>query len=898
MPWHVRKAAYWSLLLGLLAGLLPSPTAQAQPQPDLSWEYRSLPISDLDFSDQGVDLMARLDRQGAVGWEATAVVGEQIVLRRPPDGGIAWEHQALDLSTSLLAGQPTGLSQQLNLLEAAGWEASLLVGPYLLLKRPAWGGGPWEHVTIDASSILQKSDPPTAAARLNALGAQGWELSLVIDKYLLFKRPARSTLRFEYLRDDSAASLGPGLSPSNSRLATLGAQGWELIGSSGPALLLRRDLRNSLAWEYQGLVSDDSSAAFADQFNRLGALGYVPALARESLLVLKRPGPALGLGTPAPTPSVTRTPAPTRTAQPTPSAARTPAPIRTSRATSTTTRTLTPTSASTGSPTLAATRTAQPTRTSTPTPSIPRTAQPPSPSAQAPSPPIVLVPGYLACSEAILGSRPRWELAESAAENAIARTALLPVVADQLGYGSLVRALLAAGMQLSRDLFIACPNWAESMPVAAERLAEMVRRAAASSKDDPPVTILTHGEGGLVARYYLQQGAAESHALVGDLLMLAPPNQGIVSTYYLWEGGDLSFEPVAARWLDRFALGARCRWADTAGAEQLSAKEVVRCVQTGSLQTAPALAAASDETLLHGWLIADSAFLDDGQRRRSYPSAPIRRLNEPAQIEALFSGLQGSVTIFAGAIERSTIASLPIQPRTIADPPLWRYGRPDPARAPEVASGDGWVLLESTRLPINTGQRYHHQVIWGVDHRGLLVDPQVYAQLGALLGLKLTLESPTAAPLASDRGLDLLLAAAGSPVDLLLSDQQGQAVGLDAAGMLRRDIPNAYYGVSVSPGGPQFVLVPQPAAGSYRLDVRGKGAGRYLLQLESGAREQPLLLASGEARLDESRTYLADYQPATRVQPFSYALALQIMAVIIVGLTILLLALTSRRPTK
>jgi hypothetical protein len=839
---HIRILS-WGWLIGLLASLLPAPAALAQPAQ--GWEYRSLALSAISLSDLGADLIAQLDRQGAAGWEASAVLDNQLVLRRPIGGGIVWEHQALDLTPSLLAGELRGLGQQLSLLEAAGWEASLLVGPYLLLKRPAWGGGPWEHVIIEALSLLSSGDPQAAGLRLSAFGAQGWEFTLIVGDYLLFKRPAQSALRFTYLRDDSAASLGPGAGAGHLQLAALGAQGWELVGSAGQALLLRREDSSPQAWEYQGL---EVGATLSEQLSDLGALGYAPALTHEGLLVLKRPGPALA-PTPAPTltPTLAPTPAPTRTSAPS--------------------------------------HTPGPTQQAERTPALTPTTHHPASTT-----PVVLVPGYQACSEAILGSRPRWELAEDASADDLARTALLPVVAEQLGYGQLVRAMLAAGMQLGSDLFIACPSWAESLPTAAERLAETVQWAAAARSDDPPVTILSHGEGGLVARYYLQQSAAASRALVGDLIMLAPPNQGLVSSYYLWEGGDLSHKPAGDRWLDSFALTARCLWPGSAAAEQLTPEQTARCVRTGTLDPTFEASPASNEILLHGWLIADSPFLDDGSGQRGYPSPPIERLNAPEQIQALFSGLQGSVTILAGAIERSTIASLPIVARPSADSPLWRYGQPDPARMPELASGDGWVLLESTRLPITPRERYRHQVIWGVDHRGLLGDPQVYELLSAQLGLRLTPE-PAAA-----EGLDLLLAVAWSPVELMLSDPQGRAIGPDAAGQLRRELPNAYYGVS--PGGPQFVLVPRAASGRYRLDVYSREERPYLLQVAAGVRDQPLLLARGKAQAGQARTFLVDYRPAAPAQPFAYMLALQILAALIVGLAVVLLALTSRRPLK
>jgi hypothetical protein len=904
----------WILLVPLLATLLPPGVAQAQPMATGSWKYQTIDTTATALRNTPEALIDQLNKQGAQGWELSVAVGSQLLFRQPTNGGLAWEYLALDVSKNLYAGDLANLSSALNPLEREGWEATLLLGPYLLLKRPAFGGGPWEHLLFDGSSLLGNSNPRMATTRLGVLGGQGWELSLVAGTYMLFKRPVGSAQRYEYLRDDSAADLATASPTAVATLASLGNQGFELKAAAGNALLFQRAISSTISWEHQSLDLSQAlrnPATARTALNNQGKQGYEPAISLYTLLILKRPMQSLITPTSqssavpqatavaptrAPTTAATRTPAPTGTRAPTTAATRTPAPTATRAPTTAATRTATPTTV--------ATRTPAPTRSPVPTPVATRTvsatrptetaqraasAAPPAPAADqsttlaaaptepaassapaanqptssAERPPVIFVASYRGCSEAILGIRPRWEAADPAAENNVARTALLPVVADQLGYGQLVRQFLASGFELSRNLFVFCPHWAESMPVAADRFAETVRRAAAASKDDPPVTIITHGDGGLIARYYLQRDAATSREFVRDLIMLAPPNRGMASTYYLLEGGDMRGEPASLRWLTRLALVAHCvHLRDQSEPTELNPQQQARCLRTGTLAEGALEATSStdDALLLAAWLLADDAFLDDGDRQRAYPNAPIRRLNDAPQVEALFAGLQGGVTILAGAIDRSTIARIPVRPRNIADGPLWSYGRPDSTRDPELAAGDGQVLVESTKLQAPVGTAYKHEIIWGSDHYGLLKNVEVHARLAEILGVEL-MPSTQAGPNHAEESSKLLLAAVWAPVELIVHDPQGRACGIGESGTLQRDIPTAYYGVSTTENGPKVVLVPQAEVGTYRVDVRGVDIGKYVLHIEQGAADQPLLVANGETKQGETRTYLAQYQP-------------------------------------
>src|SRR3972149_5268116 len=137
--------------------------------------------------------------------------------------------------------------------------------------------------------------------------------------------------------------------------------------------------------------------------------------------------------------------------------------------------------------------------------------------------------------------------------------------------------------------------------------------------------------------------------------MIAPPNHGVTRAYYAWEGGDISHEGFGVRQLLRLALARRCG----TSLLLLRAEEVHDCLRYGKIEKPLVfdLAKAKDSEIISGaWLLPGGEFLQwpEGETK-SYPGAPINRLNTSDQIEMLFKGIQRNLYILAGDTGDSTL---------------------------------------------------------------------------------------------------------------------------------------------------------------------------------------------------------------------------------------------------
>ena len=85
---------------------------------------------------------------------------------------------------------------------------------------------------------------------------------------------------------------------------------------------------------------------------------------------------------------------------------------------------------------------------------------------------------------------------------------------------------------------------------------DYVKEVSGSSK----VNLVSHSQGGLVSRYYIQELGGYSN--VNNFVMVGVPNKGVVFTYSIWEGGigdsygvvGHSIDTVKAKWTTDFLI--------------------------------------------------------------------------------------------------------------------------------------------------------------------------------------------------------------------------------------------------------------------------------------------------------------------------------------------------------
>lgn len=499
--------------------------------------------------------------------------------------------------------------------------------------------------------------------------------------------------------------------------------------------------------------------------------------------------------------------------------------------------------------------------------------------------PIVFVPGYYACSAGLTGEDVNWEIGPAIRQNFM-YTGLIPLVYTKY-YGKMLDHFAAMGYQFGKDLFVACYDWSASLPAEAETFARTLDRAWRENPAHLPVTVLTHSNGGLVARYYIQTHSEQTAKQISSLIMIAPPNRGVLRAYYAWEGGDISKEDGTVQMIVRASLTRRC------GGELFSIplkqtrrrgqvirnpnyeaellayqKKVHNCLRNGNTPRPIDydIETARDESIPSmAWLLPDWDFLREGAER-PYRGSPLQRVNSPEGIAALFAGVQGKIYVLAGEMPGSTPAILPVATRPDGDSPLWENGKP--AGNPVPAAGDDTILVSSAALPHadRFGDRYAWRPIPHAHHAvEMIKDNLVIAAITNYIKEDFPVTVDDAAI------SDIVIVWVESPVDLLVTDAQGRRVGVDSTGRSLLEIPDAAYGDTADPLGPKFIVIPDPAEGEYQFQVTGQAEGHYELYGLSSASDEPVIAVSDSIATGEVKTYTAKYsaappatQPASR----------------------------------
>ena len=481
-----------------------------------------------------------------------------------------------------------------------------------------------------------------------------------------------------------------------------------------------------------------------------------------------------------------------------------------------------------------------------------------------PLPPIVFVPGYYACTKGLVNIDFNWLVSDDQSslgivnENSLlnpAATGILPLV-DRLVYGPLFAYFDSQGYILNETFFVACYNWGGSMAEEAEQVGRIIDLAAESNTSGLPVTVITHSNGGLVTRYYVQANSEHTKGRIHTVIMIAPPNQGVPRAYYAWEGGDISQEVGATRILLQLAFAfhpdPNCRLDIMTYVENPDVYQqgVYDCLHQDEPWDDPA------EMPSVSWLVPDGLFLNRSGNVETYPNAPLANINNSEANELFFAGIEHLVVIAGTNIDTTQQVIIESSPGG----KIWKSGKPTrPADDMPEESGDGSVLITSTALRGEPeSDRYHVQIFQDASHtEGIVKRADVFNYIAQIL--EEDFPPPPLPPDAADS--DSLIIWVESPIDLLVIDPQGRRAGYDEFGQFWGEIPGSAYGYTDDPLGPKILLVSQTIAGQYKFQVTGLANGDYHLYGLSTNSSEPIIAETGHIQVGEVRTYTKRYYP-------------------------------------
>ncbi len=343
-------------------------------------------------------------------------------------------------------------------------------------------------------------------------------------------------------------------------------------------------------------------------------------------------------------------------------------------------------------------------------------------------------------------------------------------------------------------------SWWEPNLVSSNRLHQCISEVGGNA--GRPVDIITHSNGGQVARAYLQQ--YPNPYPVDTLYSIAPPNQGALSAYLIWAGGDLSLEGSYS-WSTRaiislasLSFGSACRYQSDA------------CVQLVMQNMVPSLQDLLPTT--PEYLIDKQGLVSHSE---AHPNIWLKGLNSnPAR---LFENTD-RVIIHRG-VGVPTWDKLHIDSARPGRNGLWSDGTPPWFNRVTQTSGDNRILSLSASIPgLTESNQYDIVDHAGADHGSVIGEAaiDIYRDLGIDVGVL---------PLKSNEPDDFFSPITGNPwmftvagdVVFTLVDSQGQAIAGEtislsdpvATAILLPNVTDQQYSVqirNIKPNQQQYVL--------------------------------------------------------------------------------------------
>lgn len=382
-----------------------------------------------------------------------------------------------------------------------------------------------------------------------------------------------------------------------------------------------------------------------------------------------------------------------------------------------------------------------------------------------------------------------------------------------VGYGkNFVESFQKAGYVRDKDLFVAFYDWRKAVKDSAFTYLKPWIERAKQRSGQKQVILICHSMGGLVARSYIQ-----SEAYAGDvahLITVGTPHRGSAEAYYSWGDGDIRLDGAVKTVFNVYF------W-------------YLRHIHPFQTDLNELLTMRTQVPAMRDLLPIDSYLM-----RLGNPPTPISEeqmvernlwvdmLNMPANVGLLFQNVAAVTTLHGESfptIRDIVVGAPPAPPQR---PPVYPDGAPESDQ--RDSNGDGTVQRANAQLD---HPRAKNLPGVSVSHSELPDSPAVLTQLFGELGVR----SPAlgAAP-AQEPQLVIMTA---SPVRMEVQTPAGPPLAapgvlgavVEDSGRARR--PRRIRARNHGHRGKHLniVVVPSPAAGSYKVRLDGTSTGAFAL---------------------------------------------------------------------
>ncbi|MDA3815482.1 MAG: hypothetical protein PF549_03890 [Patescibacteria group bacterium] len=363
-------------------------------------------------------------------------------------------------------------------------------------------------------------------------------------------------------------------------------------------------------------------------------------------------------------------------------------------------------------------------------------------------------------------------------------------------YDDLRESLTANGYEKKINLFEFPYEWRNSNMISAQKLQEGIREIQEETLMSR-VDLVAHSMGGLVARKYIQSDQFERN--VDQLVTLGTPHRGSPEAYLQWEAGEGFFGPKGFLAKHHFRMEA---------------------VHNGYLSLFKYI---RDEVPSISELLPDYDYLEENGEMRVYPeNYPQNSFLEDLNQNGLEKLDQiRFLNIVGETEEESTITKIKVADET--DEEKWEHGKPENFdnenyREGLIAGeGDETVPSESA-----TGTEKGKILEVESSHGDLPTEAQCEV-FHELTGSQVcTYRDEIDIP-------NIILFNVFSPVDIQIIDPDGKIVGKDFENDSElNQIDLAYYSGFETEN--EFVAIPNPKDGEYKIKTQGTGEGNYRIE--------------------------------------------------------------------
>ena len=397
--------------------------------------------------------------------------------------------------------------------------------------------------------------------------------------------------------------------------------------------------------------------------------------------------------------------------------------------------------------------------------------------------PIIIVPGILGSATKYVGG--------------IGKMELDPILHT---YDNLVASFEKNGYEKGKNLFEFPYEWRDSNILTAQKLKEKIDEVKTKT-GLPSVDLVAHSMGGLVARYYIEGDGYEND--VNQLVTLGTPHRGSPKSYPKWEAGEGFFS-----WDEVFAKIAFQIEAHVLGYDNLKDYIQSRVISVKEL-------------------LPDYDYLQEvssGEMRKYPDNYPQNTFLDFLNSQERLDNLKkiSLINIIGNTNENKTITRFRTTEST--EDGKWEHGMPEnfyenPKQGIIYEIGDETVpIFSSSGIVSDNGFEINSS------HGDLPSDGQCLA-INNLSG-KNDCEKANV----FDKIRNVLTFGVFSPIDVQVIDPDGKRVGKNfETGEIFDEIPGAFYSGFETEN--EFLTIPNPIEGEYKLIVQGTGSGEYKIEI-------------------------------------------------------------------